>query len=92
MEPDAGDPRGSRVGDYALSSGIVAGVTTFTPVIGELLALPAAALAIGLGVVGVRRYETGGSRRFVPALVGFFLGALAALAAVMVFASTRLPL
>lgn len=88
MESDERDARGSRAGDIALSSGLVASVATFVPVIGDLLALPAAVLAIGFGIVGVRRYETGRSRRFVPALVGIVLGALAALGAFLVLAST----
>lgn len=91
MDSEDGDRRGSRAGDLALSSGVVAGVATFVPVIGEVLALPAALLAIGFGTVGIRRYETGRTRRFVPAMAGIILGALAALGAFMVFASTGLP-
>lgn len=90
MESEEGDAGGSRTGDFALTAGLVAAAATFVPVIGDLVALPAAVLAIGLGVLGVRRYETGRTRRFVPALAGIILGALAALGTFMVLASTGL--
>lgn len=90
LESEEGDLRGSRAGDLALSTGVVAGIATFVPVIGEVVALPAALLAIGFGAVGVRRYETGRSRRYGPAVAGIILGALAALGAFMVLASTGL--
>ena len=68
---------GDRVGDWALSSGVAAFLCAFFPVIGELLVAATAPVAVVLGLIGVRRYETGQAARVVPAVAGAVLGASA---------------
>jgi len=51
--------------------------------------VPASVAAMVLGVVGLRRYETGRSASVVPAAVGAVLGALAVLAVLVVALADR---
>lgn len=78
MAFDAG-PTGARLGQHSLAVGVAAVLTTFVPGLGDLVTLPAAVIAVALGLIGVRRYETGRAITVVPAAVGAALGALAGL-------------
>ena len=86
-----GRPRlpGDRAGEWALSLGVAAFVGGFLPVIGEFVAVPAAVLAVILGLVGLRRYDTGQAARVVPAVAGAVLGALAVMVTVVVLVATH---
>ncbi|MBO1750361.1 hypothetical protein J4G33_00930 [Actinotalea sp. BY-33] len=70
-----GAPQG-RAGEWALSSGIVGLVGSVVPVVGEVVAAPASLLAVGLGLLGLRQYETRRADHVVPAVVGTILGGL----------------
>lgn len=80
-----------RVGDLARAAGLVALAATLVPVVGEIVAVPVAAAAIVLGMVGVRRYETGRATTAAPALLGAFLGMAAVLVVTVTFVVTRAP-
>lgn len=60
----------------------------FVPVIGEFIAVPAAVIGVGLGLAGIRRFETGHAVRVVPAAVGTVLSVCAVLAVVVVLVAT----
>jgi hypothetical protein len=59
------------------------------PVAGELVAAPAAVIAVILGMVGLRRYETGRAVHVVRAIAGAVLGALAVMVTVVVLIATH---
>ena len=80
---------GDRVGDWALSLGVAGLVSAFVPVVGDFVAAPAAVLAIILGLIGVRRYETRQAARVAPAVGGAVLGAAAIMVAVIVLIATH---
>ena len=61
----------------------------FLPGIGEIVAVPAALLAIVLGLIGVRRYETGHADTVAPATAGVALGAVALVVTVVVLVATH---
>lgn len=61
----------------------------FAPGIGEIVAVPAALLAIALGMIGVRRYETGRAGNVAPAAAGVALGAIALVVTAVVFIATH---
>ena len=69
--------------------GVIAFVVGFVPVVGDVGAAPTAVLAVALGFVGVRRYETGRAAHVVPAVAGAGLGGLAIMASVLVFVATQ---
>ena len=79
---------GDRVGDRALAAGVAAFIAAFVPVIGEFIAVPAAVIGVGLGLAGIRRFETGHAVRVVPAAVGTVLSVCAVLAVVVVLVAT----
>jgi hypothetical protein len=84
-------PPGERLGAWALSFGVAACVGAFLPMIGEFLGAPAALLAITLGLVGIRRFETGRASRLGPAATGAALGASALVVIVFMFIATNVP-
>lgn len=59
------------------------------PGVGEFVALPASVAAIVLGMVGLRRYETGRSTRAAPAATGAILGAIAGFSVLLVALADR---
>lgn len=76
--PTSGDPP-PRAGGNALAFGLLAAICAAVPVIGDVLVIPPAVLAIVFGVIGVGHYDAGRSPRLLPSLLGAGLGALAAL-------------
>ena len=83
-----GRPRRDVLGDWALTLGVVAVLVVFVPVIGDVLALPAAVLALALGAVGVVREHRGGPLNTGRTLAGGLLGAVALLLVVAMLAAT----
>lgn len=79
---------GDRFGDWALSLGLAGLVSGFVPVIGDFVSAPAAVLAMVLGLVGVRRYETHQAARVAPAVGGAVLGAMAIALTLIVLVAT----
>lgn len=79
---------GDRVGDRALGAGVAAFIAAFVPVIGEFIVVPAAVIGLGLGLLGIRRFETGRAIRVAPAAVGTVLSALAGLSVAVVQVAT----
>lgn len=68
-----------RAGGYASAFGVLAVLCALIPVIGDLVAVPAAVLAIVYGILGVGHYDAGRAPRMLPAMVGALLGAVALL-------------
>lgn len=83
------DESPGRHGDNSLAAGVTALACTFVPGVGEFLAVPAAVLAIALGLIGVRRHETGRAPRVAAAATGVMLGVLALLAVLVVVLAVR---
>lgn len=75
-------------GDTALTMGIVAVLFAFVPVIGDFVAVPAALMAISLGLIGVRRAEQGLASNPGQAVGGTILGATAASVLMILFIAT----
>lgn len=86
-----GGASGSRSGRYALTFGIFALMGTFIPVIGEFVALPCAAVAIWLGFIGIRAYESGRAPKIFPACAGAVFGAVALLVVVAIIMASHPP-
>ena len=81
MTPDDGDDwRVQRdvLGEVAFTSGVVALVFVFVPVVGDFVTVPASVLAVTLGFVGVIREDRGSALTSGRALTGGLLGVLAA--------------
>ena len=77
-----------RSGGYALLFGLLSLACALIPVIGDLVAVPAAIIAVVYGIVGVGHYDAGRAPRMLPALVGAILGAIALLIVVLGFIAT----
>ena len=82
---------GNRPGEFALALGIVAVVFLCVPVIGEFVAVPAAAAAMVLGFIGMRRFDTGRSHESRAAIAGLILGAVAATGLAILLAASSMP-
>lgn len=82
-------PADDPTGDRALAAGVAALACSFVPVVGDLVALPAAAIAMVLGWIGIRRFEEGRASKVAAAATGAALGALAGLMVVVVLAATH---
>lgn len=78
------------MGDYALAIGGAALFCSFLPVVGDILAVPAAALAIVLGFGAMRREHTARESHGAAAMVGTILGEVALLVVVLGLAATHL--
>lgn len=83
-----GPPARDVLGDWTLTSGIVALVLVFVPVIGDVLAGPVALAAVVLGAFGFVREHRGGPLHTGRTLAGGLLGAGALLLAVAMMAAT----
>ncbi len=81
------EPSPGRVGDAALTCGVLALVFAFVPVIGDVITVPTALMAIGLGILGVIRGDQGLEANPNKAFIGALLGVLAAFITVMTFAA-----
>lgn len=77
-----------RPGDLSLALGVAACVCALVPVIGEVVTVPLAVLAVTLGIVGVRRYESGRTPRVGAAAAGAALGAVAVAVTLVVLTAT----
>lgn len=75
-------------GRYSLVLGIAALLCGLLPVISDLVAGPLAAVAIGLGLVGVRWHQSGRAARVAPAIAGMVLGAIALFVVVLMIAAS----
>jgi hypothetical protein len=76
------------VGEISLIVGVVAVAFSFFPVAGELVAAPAAVLAVVLGAVGLGRVDRGVADNPVQAWGGVGMGVLAGLMTLLVFVAT----
>ena len=76
------------LGDWALTCGVLAVVLVFVPVVGDVLAGPAAVAAVVLGVVGLVREHRGGPLNTGRTMVGGLLGAGALLLVIAMMAAT----
>jgi hypothetical protein len=81
-------PPRDRIGDAALTCGVVALVFVFVPIIGDLITPPAAMAAILLALANLIREHRDLSAHSNKALTGGLLGAIAVLITLMVFAAT----
>lgn len=91
MAPDDGNrtrPSRDGVGDAALTSGVIALLFVFVPIVGDLVAAPAALAAVALGVVGVIREDRGLAVSSGKALAGGLLGVIAGFITVVIAAAT----
>ncbi len=80
--------RDGWAGQYALAAGAAALICALLPGVSDVIAAPLAALAIALGLLGVRWHRTGRAPRVASAITGTVLGAVAlSIVAVMVAAS-----
>lgn len=86
-----GGPSGSRSGRYALAFGIFALMSTVIPIIGDFIAVPCAAVAIWLGFMGIRAYESGRTPRILPAGAGAVFGAITIFIVVVMFIASHPP-
>jgi len=75
--------RTARRVDLAMALGVAALLCVFVPAIGELLAVPAALVAIGLGLVELRRSDGGWSVAMLKACVGVLTAAVALLIVIL---------
>lgn len=83
------NPRdGGWPGEWALVLGLAAIVCGLLPVISDLVAGPLSAVAIGLGLVGVRRHQAGRAARVAPAITGMVLGIIALFIVVLMIAAS----
>jgi hypothetical protein len=90
-EKPAGGRGKHSAGEYALTFGIAAIACALIPGIGDLIAAPAAALAVVFGIIGVSHYDAGRTRSVLPAAVGTALGALALFFLAVVLIATQGP-
>lgn len=84
-------PVGNGMGETAMVFGIMAVLFSFVPLVGDLVAAPAALVAIVLGVVGVRRVETGRATNPGKAAAGVILGIVAASFMMVMLIATMSP-
>jgi hypothetical protein len=89
-EPSQPPPR-NGLGSTAFVAGVVAVVFAFVPIVGEFVAVPAAVLAIALGLVGFDRALRGIATNGREALVGSILGASSGVVLFLIFAATAGP-
>jgi hypothetical protein len=85
--PSTAPPRNS-LGSAALVLGIVALVFALVPIVGDFVSVPAAVLAVVLGVVGLLRAEKGVATNGGAALAGVVLGFVAGFITLLVVAAT----
>ncbi|QZY52369.1 hypothetical protein [Leucobacter tenebrionis] len=71
--------------------GIIAAACALIPIVGDFIAVPCAVLALGFGLLGIRRHETGRPAQVVRATIGTVLGLLALFVVGILFAVAQLP-
>lgn len=89
-DPPRSPPR-NGVGGAAMVSGVVAVVFAFVPIVGEFVAVPAALLAIALGLIGLGRVERKVATNGGEALAGCILGVVAGFVLFLVFVAQLGP-
>lgn len=82
---------GNPIGNNALILGVVAIACMVIPIIGDFVTVPVAATAITLGLIGLRRHETGRASGALSAVFGVLLGLVALAGALIMFSLTFLP-
>jgi hypothetical protein len=90
MSQDAPSQSSTRngPGNAALVLGVVAVVFAVVPVVGDYVAIPAAVLAIVLGLVGLLRVEKGMATNRGAALAGAVLGFVAGFVTFLIIAAS----
>lgn len=76
-----------RFGDAALTCGVLALVFAFVPIIGDVVTVPTAVMAVVLGVLGVVRGDQGLESSPNKAFAGVLLGVIATFITFMTFAA-----
>ncbi len=89
MDGPSGGTDHRAAGQRSLAAGIVALLAAFVPVIGDLIALPAAALALAFGAIGIRHFDQGRSARIGPAALGTTFATVAVIGLAIVGVATR---
>lgn len=79
------------LGSFSLVLGLLAFVFAFFPIVGEYVAAPAAVLAIGLGLAGLRRVDKEIATNGRDALAGVVLGILSGFIIFLVYAASANP-
>lgn len=79
------------VGSASVLVGVFALLFAIVPVVGEIVAAPAALLAIVLGAVGWWRADTGRATNEGESIIGLLLGVTAAVVVGIVWAATMGP-
>lgn len=80
-------PSRDRLGEAALTCGVVAMVFVFVPIVGDFIAVPAALGAMTLAVVDVVREDGGVVTASGKALTGGLLGVIAAFVTLVGYAA-----
>lgn len=73
----------SRAGSTALVVGALSLLCALVPVVGDIVSVPLALVAIVCGVLGVGHYDSGRAPRMLPALLGALLGGISLLTTVI---------
>ncbi|MFC0673680.1 hypothetical protein [Brachybacterium hainanense] len=81
----AAEARSARIGREALAVGVLANLCAVVPVIGDLITIPLALLAIGLGAWGLGRESRGLAAGAGLATAGLVLGVLAVFVVVALY-------
>lgn len=82
-------PYANGVGSTALVAGIFALVFAFVPIVGDLISIPVALVAVGCGWVGLTRADKGLATNYREALGGAVLGIVALFVVFLVFIATH---
>ncbi|MEE2032598.1 hypothetical protein [Rhodococcus chondri] len=77
------------VGHTALVVGIFAAVFAFVPIVGDLVSVPAALIAVACGWIGLARVDKGLATNHREALGGAVLGITALFVVFLVFVATH---
>lgn len=72
-----------RAGGSALAFGLVSVAFAVVPVIGDIVSVPTALVAVVLGMIGAGHYDAGRAPRLLPALLGALLGGVSLLITVV---------
>lgn len=84
-------PYRNGVGDTALVAGIIAAVSAFLPIVGDLITIPAGLIAVVCGWIGLVRVENGVADNHRNAVIGAVLGIAGLFVVFLVFVATHSP-
>ncbi len=82
-EPPAHHAAPRRAGSIAAIVGALSLLCALVPVVGDIVSVPLALVAIVCGVLGVGHYDSGRAPRMLPALAGALLGGISLLTTVV---------